>query len=131
MILLDTCAIIWDATQANNLSITAQQTIEQAELTNNLWICDISYWEIAMLISKKRLDFGISSTEFFILYHQKRHLNIHSINANIAQLSVSFNKSVNNDPADRLILATALTYHATLITADENLKAFPQVKTLN
>lgn len=131
MIILDTCAIIWDATQTEDLSTVAKHSIEQAEIANHLWICDISYWEIAMLIAKKRLDFGISAVEFFNLYHQKRQLNVHSINANIAQLSVNFDKSVNNDPADRLILATALTYQATLITDDENLKAFPQVKTLN
>lgn len=90
MIILDTCAIIWDATQSDDLSDMAKQQIDLADKQGKLWICDISYWEVAMLIAKKRLDFGISFTEFFMLYHQKRQLNVHKITHDVAQQSVSF-----------------------------------------
>jgi len=49
MILLDTCAIIWDALDTNRLSPEAKNAIERNE--RELIICDISIWEIAMLIA--------------------------------------------------------------------------------
>ena len=50
MIVLDTCAIIWDALDADRLSPKAKDAIELN--ARELIISDISIWEIAMLIKK-------------------------------------------------------------------------------
>ena len=52
VIVLDTCAIIWDALRADRLTTKAKQTLKAAEADNELVISDISIWEIAMLVSK-------------------------------------------------------------------------------
>jgi len=54
MILLDSCAIIWNALEPNKLSSTAKKALKTSK--NELIICDISIWEIPMLINKKRLS---------------------------------------------------------------------------
>ncbi len=130
MILLDTCAIIWDATNNAKIHPDIANVINTAEQNNKLMICDISFWEIAMLIGKNRLDLTIGADEFLTLYQYKRDLRVHSITSKIAERSVQFDKSINNDPADRLIVATAIELNATLITADNNLLEFADVKTL-
>lgn len=55
MILMDTCAIIWDALEASKLSDKAFSAIEKADEHSALIISDISIWEISMLIKKNDL----------------------------------------------------------------------------
>ncbi len=129
MILLDTCAIIWDATDSPKLHSDIRVLINREEKNGQLCICDISFWEVAMLTRKNRLDLGISVEAFFELYQQKRYLNVLPITAQLAEQSVNLDSRMNSDPADRLIVATAMSHNATLITADNNLQAFPEVKT--
>ncbi len=130
MILLDTCAIIWDATNNTKIHPDITKIIDRAEQNNQLVICDISFWEIAMLIGKNRLNLTVGADEFLTLYQCRRDLMVHAITPTTAVRSVEFDKRINNDPADRLIVATAIELDATLITADNNLLEFSDVKTL-
>ena len=68
MIVLDTCAIIWDALDASRLTPKAEKAIEQN--AGELVICDISIWEIAMLIKTKRSTRSSPSNRI------KRHINV-------------------------------------------------------
>ena len=63
MILLDTCAIIWDALDPNRLSQKAKKAINGADKQNALIIADISIWEISMLL-RKRLEIDSSPARF-------------------------------------------------------------------
>ena len=51
MIVLDTCTIIWDVLSAKDLSRKAKTAINKHE-QKGLIFCDISAWEISMLIKK-------------------------------------------------------------------------------
>ncbi len=114
MILLDTCAIIWDALNTSKLSAKAKAAINQSE--SELLICDISIWEIAMLIKRKRIDIDETATGFINLILQTRNFNIQEITPEIAELSVNFGLEINNDPADRLIAATSIYCNAPIVT---------------
>ncbi len=128
MILLDTCAIIWDALDAGKLSPDARNTIELNE--RSLIICDISIWEIAMLIKRKRLVLDDTAAGFINLLLQSRNYFIQEITPEIAELSVNFGSEINNDPADRLIAATSILGNAPIVTADENLRGATMVETI-
>ena len=130
MIVLDTCAIIWDALQADKLSPVALQLINKADDENKLLVSDISFWEIAMLVNKGRLRIDIPAARFIRLYLQSRNLNVIAISPEIAGLSVGLPASVNQDPADRIIVATTNIHRARLVTADVNLLATPAVDTV-
>ncbi len=128
MILLDTCAIIWDALDAGKLSPEARNTIELNE--RSLIICDISIWEIAMLIKRKRLVLDDTAAGFINLLLQSRNYFIQEITPEIAELAVHFGSEINNDPADRLIAATSILGNAPIVTADENLRGATMVETI-
>ncbi len=128
MILLDTCAIIWDALEASKLSPDARNTIELNE--KSLIICDISIWEIAMLIKRKRLVLDDTAAGFINLLLQSRNYFIQEITPEIAELSVNFGSEINNDPADRLIAATSILGNAPIVTADQNLRNANLVETI-
>jgi PIN domain nuclease of toxin-antitoxin system len=108
MIILDTCAIIWDALASNKLTQKAKQSIESADYNNELIICDISIWEISMLVQRKRLEIDTTAANFINLFIQSRNIQVQSITPEIAELSVNLSKQINNDPADRLIAATSI-----------------------
>ena len=120
MIVLDTCAIIWDALDNSKLSSKAIKAINEAEC--ELIICDISIWEISMLIERKRLIVDDTASGFINLVLQSRNFHIQPITPEIAELSVNFSQEINNDPADRLIAATSILQNAAIITADKNLR---------
>ena len=88
MIVLDTCAIIWDALDARQLTPKAKNAIERHE--NELIICDISIWEIAMLIRKERLVIDRTASGFIKLLLEARNFQIQEITPEIAELSVNF-----------------------------------------
>ena len=122
MILMDTCAIIWDALEPSKLSDNAISVIEKADKHNALIISDISIWEISMLIKKRRLEVESTATNFLNLFLQSRSISVQSISPEIAELSVSFSSEINKDPADRIIAATSIIHNAQLVTADQNLR---------
>ena len=128
MILLDTCAIIWDALDPGKLTSNAAKAIHDAD--NELIICDISIWEISMLIKRNRLSINVTPSEFVELVLQARHFRIQEITPPIAELSVNFGSGINNDPADRLISATSILLNAPLITADKNLRDATLIETI-
>ena len=128
MILLDTCAIIWDALEPGKLSTDAKTAMESNE--GELIICDISIWEISMLIKRKRLVVDFPASGFISLLLQSRNFRIQDITPEIAELSVNFGSQINNDPADRLIAATSVLRNAPIITADQNLRDATVVETI-
>lgn len=120
MILLDTCAVVWDALNPDQLTPTAKKAIDQAE--GELMICDISIWEISMLIQRNRIVIDDTASGFINLLLQSRNFHVQEITPEIAELSVSFSQDINSDPADRLIAATSILKNAPIITADQNLR---------
>ncbi len=50
MIVVDTHIIIWDALKPESLSQKAKNTIDEANKKDGIIICEVSLWEIAMLI---------------------------------------------------------------------------------
>ncbi|MGS2722180.1 type II toxin-antitoxin system VapC family toxin [Porticoccus sp. GXU_MW_L64] len=123
MILMDTCAIIWDALEPKKLSRKAANAIGSADKQNALIISDISLWEISMLIKKGRLQIETSGAHFLNLFLQSRNISVQPITPEIADLSVSFGAQINNDPADRIIAATSIIHNSRLVTADKNLES--------
>jgi len=130
MITLDTHIIIWDALQPEKLTSKARKMIDQANELGEIFISDISLWEIAMLMHNQRLVVDTTYSEFIGLIRAANHYVFESITPEIADLSVSLESGISLDPADRLICATSMVRGAPLITADSNLRASKMVKTI-
>jgi PIN domain nuclease of toxin-antitoxin system len=117
VILLDTHAAIWLST--NGLGKQSQRLTDRALAEDNLGVSAFSFWEIAMLIAKGRLRAIDSATErrAEFLSAGMREL---PLTGDIAILAAELT-GLNGDPADRIIVATAIAHDATLVTADRNL----------
>ncbi|KAF0221922.1 MAG: PilT domain-containing [Geobacteraceae bacterium] len=123
MLVLDTCALIYDALSPASLSRKAVKAIEKGEEDGLLACSDISLWEIAMLIGKGRLDPGTDAVTFLRLLHTARQIGVVPITPEIAATSANPSLFGHGDPADRIIAATAIIHKAELVTCDGHLKA--------
>ncbi len=131
MIILDTCTFIFDALEPKKLSKPALQTIEEAEQENSLYCCDITLWEIAMLIGKKRIEPGVGAAEFLHLELAARQIQVLNILPEIAALSMTpLLLQHCTDPADRLIAATTLYHRAALVTCDKKIREIAKLSTI-
>ncbi|MFN3713846.1 MAG: type II toxin-antitoxin system VapC family toxin [Alcanivoracaceae bacterium] len=130
MILLDTCAIIWDALDQSKLTHKAKAAIAKADEHNALIISDISIWEISMLIKRARIEIDTTAASFLNLFLESRNISVVSISPEIAELSTSFGSEINNDPADRIIAATSIIHNAQLVTADSNVRQSALIDTI-
>ena len=64
MIVVDTHIIIWNALKPEMLSEKAEKAISAANNSDGIIFCEISLWEIAMLMHKGRLSIDIEYLEF-------------------------------------------------------------------
>ena len=118
MILLDTHAAIWLAID-QGLGKQSQRIADKALADDRLAISAISFWELAMLIAKRRLRAVKSANEqrMKLLAAGIREL---PLTGEIAILAAEL-ENLHGDPADRIIAATAIAHDAMLMTADANL----------
>ena len=121
MLILDTCAIIFDSLDPDRLSKKAAAAIVQADNAGTLACCDISLWEIAMLASKGRLDPGTDSQRFINLVLAARNIKVLPITPEIAARSAQADFCPHGDPADRIIAASAILHKSKLATSDQKL----------
>lgn len=129
LIVLDTHALIYDALTPARLSARSRKAIEAGFVRRELACSDISLWEIAMLIAKKRLDPMMDARQFLEDLVVARRIRVMPISAEIAVLSQSDAFS-HGDPADRLIAATAFLHRAPLVTSDAKLRKLKEIVTI-
>ncbi len=117
MILLDTHAAIWLV--IDGLGKQSQRIADRALADDRLAVSAFSFWELGMLIAKRRLRAVKSAGELRakLLAAGIREL---PLTGEIAILAAEL-EALHGDPADRIIAATAIAHDATLVTADANL----------
>jgi PIN domain nuclease of toxin-antitoxin system len=117
MILLDTHTLIWLSLDPSKIPKSTLILIEKSSRNKTLFISDISFWEVANAVKKKRLIIPIDLDVYFNLILETWNINVIPISHQIAILST--NLVMHKDPADRLICATAIMLNAKLISKDK------------
>jgi PIN domain nuclease of toxin-antitoxin system len=130
MIVVDTHIIIWNALKPEMLSEKAEKAMSAANNSDGIIFCEISLWEIAMLMHKGRLSIDIEYLEFIKLILESNEYVFQGITPEIAALSTGLLSGNNKDPADRIIAATSIIENAKLVTADKKLRQSKKVATI-
>ena len=117
--MLDTHALIWLRTGDDRLGPNSRRTVDNALGDERLAVSAMTFWEIAMLKDKGRLDFPEDVGQW------RRELlgqGITEIPVN-GEIGIRANElpGFHADPADRIIVATALTGRHVIISADEHI----------
>ena len=130
MIVADTHVIIWDALKPELLSAKAKKAIREANQQDGIIFCEISLWEIAMLMGKDRFSVDVGYQEFIRLVSNSNRYVFKGIAPEIAELSTQLFSDTNKDPADRIICATAVIENAKLVTSDKALRRSKEISTI-
>lgn len=118
MIVLDTHVLIWHENGDGRLGPRARQALENALQAGDAAVSAVSFWEAGMQIRKGRLHFRLDPDAW------RRDL----LNRGLAEIAVDSRialragliADMHGDPADRIIVATAMEGHR-LITADRRI----------
>lgn len=119
MILLDTHVLVRYLMGDKKLGRRAVAAIDKALPDDEVFVSAISFWEVTMLVERRRLQIDTTVAAFRRL--ALRH-GIHEepldgeIGISAAELPDS-----HADPADRMLVATAILRGLTLISADDTL----------
>lgn len=128
MVVADTHAWLWWLSGDASLSSTARSTLARAFDDGELGVSAISVWEAAMLLKKGRLALAMPLDELVARCETLPGLRFVPITPRIALASVAL-EPLHADPADRMIVATALAHQAVLVTKDERLHGFAGLDT--
>ncbi len=127
MIVLDTATWIWRASEPKRLSARARRAIE-AEGT--ALVSAISVWEVAMLVAKRRIQLDRPVEQWLDVALALPSLQLAALDPAVAVRSTRLPGEFHPDPADRIIVATALEYDAAIVTPDDRLRTYPHVQSV-
>ena len=124
MILLDTCSLLWLASDQGCLSELARSLIHKN--ANGLCISSISAFEIGIKHERKWLSLPLPPQDWF-----REALTHHGIldipvDWEIAELATRL-PPIHRDPCDRIIIATSTIKDVPELTPDAIIRSYPGV----
>jgi PIN domain nuclease of toxin-antitoxin system len=129
VILLDTHVVVWLAFDQARISRRARIAIDDArENADGLAISDITLLELATLASKGRIRLDISLESF--LEEVESRFVVLPISGRSCARAMGLPATYPQDPADRIIGATALVEGLSLLTADREIRRSRTVQTI-
>ena len=130
MIVLDTHAWIWFISKPEVLSKKAKKAVAAAVKEKNVLVSSISAWEVALLAKKRRLKLSMDVSDWIAKSENLPFIQFIPVSNSIAVKSVNLPQSLHPDPADRIIIATALSTGAPIVTKDKKISDYSHVKTI-
>jgi len=127
VILLDTATWIWRASDPERLSPRARRAIDQADAA---LVSAISVWEVAMLVAKRRIQLDRPVERWVDIALALPGIQLAPLEPAIAVRSTKLPGEFHPDPADRIIVATALENSVPILTPDERIRSYPHVQTV-
>jgi PIN domain nuclease of toxin-antitoxin system len=115
-LLLDTCAVLWIA-QGADMTAASRTAIADRELH----VSPISAWEIANLVRKGRLASTLPVADWFHQTVGRMAAAMPPLSVEILTGSCSLPGTPPDDPADRIIIATARQADMTVVTRDRQI----------
>ena len=130
MIVLDTHVWVLFVSNPELLSEKARRSLDKSMKENGIIISSISTWEVALLVAKKRLQLTLSVSDWIAKSEALPFITFIPVDNSVAIKSVNLPQPLHNDPADRIIISTAISMGGPLVTKDEKILKYPHVQTI-
>jgi PIN domain nuclease of toxin-antitoxin system len=130
VIVLDTHVWIWWVHGDDRLSRRQAEFIAARE-NDQIGISAISCWEAAKLAERGRLVLPLSIEDWMSQALQYPGLSVLPLTPQIAAVSTKLPGTFHQDPADQIIVATAMAFGCPLVTSDQKILAYPHVETIS
>lgn len=119
--LLDTHAWVSWVERDGRLDPLTLDTLDSRPLDDRPYLCDISLWEVALLVELKRLTLDIPVEEWLAASAHPRSVRLVPITPAIAADTASLPDTFHREPADRIIVATCRVMDLPLLTRDDRI----------
>jgi PIN domain nuclease of toxin-antitoxin system len=117
-LLLDTCSAIW-ISDGSSLSAAARASLGDAyDAGRPCFVSAITAWEIGLLVARRRVTLSVDPLPWFQGVIGLPGFALAELSGDILIASSFLPGSPPNDPADRIILATARSRNLTIVTRD-------------
>jgi PIN domain nuclease of toxin-antitoxin system len=123
MILLDTHIWLRWLLSTEPLPI---KLVEQIEQTETVTIFAISCWEVVMLVQKQRIELPLPVEQWLKDATTNSFVSVLPITCDISRLAGTLPEH-HKDPADRIIIATALCHNLKLMSLDSIFPAYQEI----
>lgn len=120
MIVMDTSTLIFWTIDPLKLSGAARQAIDSAD---RLLVSSISIWEICLKVKQAKLEIRPAIDEYIERLAELDRLALEPVGVTTWVRSVNLDWE-HRDPADRVIVATAMLYGCPLVTSDRIIRDF-------
>ena len=129
-VLLDTHLWLWWLLGSPQLPMRERQAIDQSAQARQLRLAAISLWEAQMLARKSRLKLDIPFSEWILTASDPEVVRVLPVDSSVVIALDGLPDSFHGDPADRMIVATALANRLPLMTLDGSIRKSRVVKCL-
>ena len=126
MIVLDTHAWLWWVSDPDRLGRAARKQLESSDL---IGVASVSCFEVAAAAAKGRISLDRGALEWLHQAIALPHVELLPLTPAIAVKATELGR-FHGDPADRLIVATALLESAPLVTKDRRIRKYQAVVTI-
>jgi PIN domain nuclease of toxin-antitoxin system len=116
--LLDTHIWVWWVSGDSRLGPRLREALDAFGPDARPHLSDISLWEVAMLVERKRLGFAIPLEQWLREASRSDVVQNVPISTAIAAETAALPPSFHRDPADRIIVATSRVIGMSLLTKD-------------
>jgi len=124
MIVLDTH--IWVDWVIGGEAALPRSVVNAMQAENRWTVSAISCFEVSLLVKRGKLELPLPFAEWLIEATVKSNIESLPVTCEIARLSVSL-ADIHRDPADRIIIATAIAHNAKLASIDSVFPSYPEL----
>jgi PIN domain nuclease of toxin-antitoxin system len=130
VIVLDTHVWVWWLSNPEKLPLRARKVVADAVGDRAVYISCISAWEIALLASAGRLAFTMDAQDWIVRSEALPFIHFVPVDNAVAVRSVRLTEPFHKDPADRIIVATAMIMGAPVVSNDSKILKYPHVQSI-
>lgn len=123
--ILDTCAILWVVANPDKLTSHTRELLSLD--SSEVYVSPISAAEIACGVERKRIELDRHWKVWFRYFINQNGWEVAPINLSVTEEAYSLPEDFHQDPADRLIVATARLNALTVVTGDQKILDYPHV----
>jgi PIN domain nuclease of toxin-antitoxin system len=126
-VLLDTCAVI--VMMGGDMQHSAREAVIEAGLSEGIFVSPVTAWEVGLLARRRRrgrVEFRPDAAAWMARVLSSAGVCQAPFNFDIALASSALPDPFHEDPADRMLVATARYLGMPIVTSDRRILAYAQ-----
>jgi PIN domain nuclease of toxin-antitoxin system len=128
-LLLDTHIVLWLSSGDTRLGEATRRTIDAAwRGGSRVFLSAVSVWEIAMLVDKGLIELDLPTEAWVERFLDRPGLEAVPLDHAAAARAYSLHHLEHRDPADRLLIASAIGLGCPLVTHDDRIRKFARTR---